>query len=40
MSAGSSPRRILVTGGATGIGAAIVRTLVAAGYDVDFTYRA
>jgi 3-oxoacyl-[acyl-carrier protein] reductase len=32
--------RVLVTGGAKGVGAAIVRTLVAAGFDVDFTYRA
>ncbi len=31
--------RILVTGGAKGVGAAIVRSLVAAGHDVDFTYR-
>lgn len=32
--------RILVTGGAKGVGAAIVRMLAAAGHDVDFTYRA
>lgn len=32
-------KRILVTGGGKGVGAAIVRTLVAQGYDVDFTYR-
>ncbi len=33
-------KRILVTGGGTGLGAAIVRGLVTAGYAVDFTYRA
>jgi 3-oxoacyl-[acyl-carrier protein] reductase len=33
-------RRILVTGGARGLGAAIVTTLVAQGFAVDFTYRA
>jgi NAD(P)-dependent dehydrogenase (short-subunit alcohol dehydrogenase family) len=31
--------RVLVTGGAKGVGAAIVRALVAGGFDVDFTYR-
>jgi 3-oxoacyl-[acyl-carrier protein] reductase len=33
-------RRVLVTGGAKGVGAAIVRALAASGHDVDFTYRA
>lgn len=32
-------RRVLVTGGASGLGAAIVRALATAGYAVDFTYR-
>ncbi len=32
-------RRVLVTGGAKGVGAAIVRALVESGHDVDFTYR-
>lgn len=31
-------KRVLVTGGAKGIGAAIVRELAGAGYAVDFTY--
>ena len=31
--------RVLVTGGAKGVGAEIVRALVADGHDVDFTYR-
>jgi NAD(P)-dependent dehydrogenase (short-subunit alcohol dehydrogenase family) len=31
--------KILVTGGAKGVGAAIVRALASAGHDVDFTYR-
>jgi 3-oxoacyl-[acyl-carrier protein] reductase len=32
-------KRILVTGGGKGVGAAIVRQLVKQGFDVDFTYR-
>ena len=32
-------KRILVTGGARGVGAAIVTALATGGYDVDFTYR-
>ena len=32
-------RRVLVTGGRRGLGAAIVKTLASAGYDVTFTYR-
>jgi NAD(P)-dependent dehydrogenase (short-subunit alcohol dehydrogenase family) len=32
-------KRVLVTGGAKGVGAAIVRALAASGHDVDFTYR-
>jgi 3-oxoacyl-[acyl-carrier protein] reductase len=35
----SEAKRILVTGGGKGLGAAIVRMLVAQGFDVDFTYR-
>jgi NAD(P)-dependent dehydrogenase (short-subunit alcohol dehydrogenase family) len=33
------PRRVLVTGGGRGLGAAIVATLARAGFDVTFTYR-
>lgn len=40
MSVAVTPRRVLVTGGASGIGAAIVRGLAGAGLGVDFTYRA
>ena len=32
-------RKVLVTGGARGVGSAIVSALVEGGYDVDFTYR-
>ncbi len=35
----SQTKRILVTGGGKGLGAAIVRQLVKQGFDVDFTYR-
>jgi NAD(P)-dependent dehydrogenase (short-subunit alcohol dehydrogenase family) len=31
--------RVLVTGGAKGVGAAVVRALAASGFDVDLTYR-
>jgi 3-oxoacyl-[acyl-carrier protein] reductase len=35
----STTKRILVTGGGKGVGAAIVRQLVRQGFDVHFTYR-
>jgi len=35
----SGATRVLVTGGASGLGAAIVRALAASGHAVDFTYR-
>lgn len=35
----SAARRVLVTGGASGVGAAIVRALAGSGFAVDFTYR-
>jgi 3-oxoacyl-[acyl-carrier protein] reductase len=35
----SDAKRILVTGGGKGVGAAIVRQLVSQSFDVDFTYR-
>jgi 3-oxoacyl-[acyl-carrier protein] reductase len=35
----SDTKRILVTGGGKGLGAAIVRQLAAQGFDIDFTYR-
>jgi 3-oxoacyl-[acyl-carrier protein] reductase len=37
--ADSTKRRVLVTGGGRGLGAAIVRMLGGAGHDVTFTYR-
>lgn len=38
--AGAEPRRVLVTGGARGLGRAIVAALAASGHDVVFTYNA
>jgi 3-oxoacyl-[acyl-carrier protein] reductase len=35
----SDTKRILVTGGGKGLGAAIVRQLATQGFDIDFTYR-
>jgi len=35
----TNKRRVLVTGGASGLGATIVRALANAGHDVTFTYR-
>lgn len=39
MGAAGEKRRVLVTGGGRGLGAAIVHTLATAGHDVAFTYR-